>query len=86
MTQDDRWLSMWQKYMNFLHRNKRRPSKYRKTEMKLVNWAKNNRKLRNKGVFPEHRMEKYKELLAESEKYQRVNQHAYINGEKTDRK
>ena len=42
MTQDQRWIMMWQKYMDFLHNKKRRPSKY-----------------------------------------QRVNQHQYVNGEST---
>ena len=31
---------MWQQYMDFLHENKRRPSKYKPEERDLVNWAK----------------------------------------------
>ena len=64
MTQDQRWIMMWQKYMDFLHNNKRRPSKYQPEERDLVNWAND-------------------QLVAEAEKYQRVNQHQYVNGEST---
>lgn len=78
MTRDEQWLQMWQQYMNFLHRNRRRPSKYYPEESKLVNWLKHNRKARNKGIFPSRREELFSKLLEEARKYQRTNQHAYI--------
>ena len=81
MTQDQRWIMMWQKYMDFLHNNKRRPSKYQPEERDLVNWAKHNRKLVNKGVLKADRKTRFDQLVAEAEKYQRVNQHQYVNGE-----
>ena len=74
---------MWQKYMDFLHNNKRRPSKYQPEERDLVNWAKHNRKLVNKGVLKADRKTRFDQLVAEAEKYQRVNQHQYVNGEST---
>ena len=83
MTQDQRWIMMWQKYMDFLHNNKRRPSKYQPEERDLVNWAKHNRKLVNKGVLKADRKARFDQLVAEAEKYQRVNQHQYVNGEST---
>lgn len=83
MTQDQRWIMMWQKYMDFLHNNKRRPSKYQPEERDLVNWAKHNRKLVNKGVLKADRKTRFDQLVAEAEKYQRVNQHQYVNGEST---
>ena len=83
MTQDQRWIMMWQKYMDFLHNNKRRPSKYQPEERDLVNWAKHNRKLVNKGVLKVDRKTRFDQLVAEAEKYQRVNQHQYVNGEST---
>jgi hypothetical protein len=83
MTQDQRWVKMWQMYMDFLHDNKRRPSKYYPEERDLVNWAKYNRKLVNKGELKECRRNRFDELVAEAGKYQRVNQHQYINGEST---
>ena len=71
---------MWMKYMNFMKVNKRRPSKYKPEEHYLVNWAKHNRKLINKGLFLPSRMDKYMELKREADKYQRVNQYMYVNG------
>lgn len=79
MTQDDHWKEMWKAYMDFLAKNKRRPSKYNPENMKLVNWLKHNRKLRNKGILPDNRKDLFLELLAKAAKYQRVNQHSYVN-------
>lgn len=84
MTQDERWLHMWQQYMDFLHENKRRPSKYKPEERDLVNWAKHNRKLINQGKFQPSRMDKFDELKREAEKYQRVNQHQYVHNPADD--
>jgi hypothetical protein len=86
MTHEQRWMMMWQMYMDFLHDNKRRPSKYYPEERDLVNWAKHNRKLVNKGELKECRRSRFDELVAEAEKYQRVNQHQYVNGESTHKK
>ena len=83
MTQDQRWTMMWQMYMDFLHDHKRRPSKYQPEERDLVNWAKHNRKLVNKGELKADRKARFDQLVAEAEKYQRVNQHQYVNGEST---
>lgn len=47
MTHDERWMSMWQSYMDFMKENGRRPSKYKPEERTLVNWLKHNRKLVN---------------------------------------
>lgn len=80
MTQEMRWLTMWQQYMDFLHNNKRRPSKYADEEKNLVNWAKHNRKIQNKVGLPENRRVLFEYLLSESKKYQRVNQHQYVDG------
>ena len=66
--------------MDFMRKNKRRPSKYKPEEHFLVNWAKHNRKLINKGQFQTSRMKKFMELKHEAEKYQRVNQYMYVNG------
>lgn len=83
MTQDDRWTHRWQEYIDFLHENKRRPSKYYAEERDLVNWAKHSRKLRNQDKLPDSRKAKFGQLLSEAAKYQRVNQHAYVDGRKT---
>lgn len=81
MTQDERWLMKWQQYMNFMEKNKRCPSKYKPEDMTLVNWAKHNRKIRNKGLMEESRKEKFKKLCEVAASYRRVNQHAYLNNE-----
>jgi hypothetical protein len=81
MEHDRRWLYMWKKYMDFLFCNKRRPSKYIPEDKPLVNWLKYNRKLLNKGELPDYRKAKLDELLAEAKKFQRVNQHSYLNSE-----
>lgn len=79
MNRQDKWLYMWQKYMDFLHREKRRPSKYKAEERDLVNWAKYNRKMRNAGMLADDRLAKFKELTDEAAVYQRINQHAYVH-------
>ena len=81
MTQNERWLSMFNTYMDFIRTNKRCPSKYKPEERNLVNWAKYNRKMRNKGLLDEARLQKLSELTALSAQYRRVNQHAYLNKE-----
>lgn len=65
--------------MDFLHTRKRRPSKYKTQERSLVNWYKHNRKQENKGEMFEERKEWFHKLKKEAAKYQRVNQHAYVN-------
>ncbi len=79
MTLDDIWLQKWQEYMSFLETNKRRPSKYHVEDRRLVNWLKYNRKMFRINKLCEVRKEKLKVLLAEADKYRRVNQHSYYN-------
>ncbi len=78
MTRDEKWIQTCREYMDFMCRNKRRPSKYYQEESKLVNWMKHNRKTRNKGKFPPNREKLFCQLLEVARKYQRTNQHAYI--------
>lgn len=78
---DEKWDAKWQKYMDYMAQNKRRPSKYRGEDKPLVNWLKHNRKLQNKGLFPERRKEKFEKLLATAESYRRVNQYNYASNE-----
>lgn len=83
MTQDERWLQMWQQYMDFMDEHKRRPSKYYLEEHKLYNWSKHNRKLINQNKFPQSRIDRYIELKTKEKKFQRINQHSYIDGSST---
>lgn len=84
MNQEERWLHMWKKYMDYLNTNRRCPSKYKLEEKKLVNWVKHNRKLRNKGLLVESRQEKFQQLVDLSAKYRRVNKDTYLNREALD--
>lgn len=75
MTQDEIWLSKWQKMVAFIEVNHRNPSRYVSEERgAFVNWFRHNRKLMNAGVMKEVRIEKFKELVALHEKYKHVNQ------------
>lgn len=79
MTQDERWQQMWNAYMKFMKRNKHCPSKYKDEDKALVNWAKYNRKQRNKGLLSPTRLAKFKELCDMATQFRRVNQHAYLS-------
>jgi hypothetical protein len=82
MTRDEIWMDQWQQYIDFITTNKRRPSKYKLEEHKLLSWYKHNRKLINQGKMPANRLEKFNELLRAAEKVQRLNQYQYTNGER----
>lgn len=78
MTQDERWLVQWKAVMDFMTVNKRRPSKFVDSERGLRNWWKHQQKLVNAGELKEDRMEMFKELLEQGEKYRRVNQYVAV--------
>lgn len=63
---EEHWLKSWNAYMAYLKKNKHRPSKYHQEDMKLVNWLKYNRKMRNKGLLSEERSKKLNEALGRS--------------------
>lgn len=79
MKSDEMWLLKWQEYMSFLDTNKRRPSKYHVEDRHLANWLKYNRKMFRINKLGEDRKEKLNVLLAEANKYRRINQHGYYN-------
>ena len=76
MTQDERWLLRYNEVKTFIEANKRNPSKHDEEERgKYLNWIKANRKALNAGKMKEDRVEKFKELLALTERYRRKNQY-----------
>ena len=79
MKQDDLWNLKWQAYMDYMDRNKRRPSKHHAEDMVLFNWFKHSKKLLNQGKLQEDRIAKFKQLLGEAKDYQRINQHDYVD-------
>ena len=75
MDQETRWLTRYNEVREFIEREHRNPSKHRLEEHDMLNWLKHNRKLMNAGELPESRQGKFKELLALTEQYRRVNQY-----------
>ena len=74
MTQEEKWRRNYAevvRYMDTYHRN---PSKHRVEDHLLLNWVKHQRKLLNRGELKPDRVEKFKRLLAKSERLKRVNQ------------
>ena len=75
MEQETRWLMRYNEVKRFIEENKRNPSKHRIEEHDMLNWVKQQRKLVNAGALKAERVEKFKELLALSERYRRKNQY-----------
>ena len=75
MTQEERWMTRYQKMMSFLEENHRNPSKHRIEEHDHLNWLKANRKVMNAGKMKPERVEKFRKLLEMTEQYRRKNQY-----------
>ena len=74
MTQDERWMVRYQEVVDFIEANKRNPSRHRIEEHDMLNWVKQQRKLKNKGELKAERAEMLERLLSLWEEYKRVNQ------------
>lgn len=74
MTQDERWKLKFDEAMEFMVKNHRNPSRHRLEEHDMLNWVKQQRKLKNKGDLSPARMEMFERLLSLWEGYKRVNQ------------
>ncbi len=81
MTQDERWDMMRTMTLDFLKRNRRRPSKYNPEERELLNWVKYNCKRMRGGKMTEQRQALLRSLLDEAERLRRVNQYEYKHKE-----
>ena len=75
MTQNERWNVRYQEVVDFIEANKRNPSKHRIEEHDMLNWVKQQRKLKNKGDLKAERAELLERLLSLWEEYKRVNQY-----------
>ena len=75
MTQNDRWLAQWQILMDFMETKKRRPSKFVDEERCMRNWWKHQQKLMNAGELKTDRIELFKQLLENGDKYKHINQY-----------
>ena len=59
MTQDERWNKRYQDVMDFMEKNHRNPSRHRLEEHDMLNWVKQQRKLKNKGELKAERAEMF---------------------------
>lgn len=75
MTQDERWLTRYDEVIEFIKTNHRNPSRHRLEEHDMLNWVKQQRKLKNKGELKTERAEMLERLLSLCEEYRRVNQY-----------
>ena len=74
MTQDEKWQARYEEVVAFIETNHRNPSKHRIEEHDMLNWMKANRKKLNADGLKPELVEKFKELLALMEEYNRKNQ------------
>lgn len=75
MTQEERWQKQYDDVMEFLAENHRNPSRHRLEEHDMLNWVKQQRKLKNKGDLRPDRAEMLERLLSLWEERKRVNQY-----------
>ena len=74
MTQDEKWMLKYNEVVVFIETNHRNPSRHRLEEHDMLNWVKQQRKLKNKGDLKAERAEMLERLLSLCEEYKRVNQ------------
>ena len=75
MPQEKRWNIRYQEVMAFIESNHRNPSRHRIEEHDMLNWVKQQRKLKNKGELKTERAEMLERLLSLWEEYKRKNQY-----------
>ena len=74
MTQDEKWMLKYNEVVVFIETNHRNPSRHRLEEHDMLNWVKQQRKLKNKGELKAERAEMLERLLSLWEECKRVNQ------------
>ena len=74
MTQDEKWMLKYNEVVVFIETNHRNPSRHRLEEHDMLNWVKQQRKMKNKGELKAERAEVLERLLSLCEEYKRVNQ------------
>jgi hypothetical protein len=77
--QDDLWNQKWQAYMDYMAKNKRRPSKHHAEDLVLFDWFKHSKRLLKRGLMKAERITKFKQLLSEAENLPRTNQLNYVD-------
>ena len=74
MMQDEKWMLKYNEVVVFIETNHRNPSRHRLEEHDMLNWVKQQRKMKNKGELKAERAEMLEGLLSLCEEYKRVNQ------------
>lgn len=74
----------WLEIIAYMDQNKRRPSKHRIEDHKMVNWIKYNKKRMAAGELPEERVDRLNLLLQIAQRYRRLNQYAYLSSSSDD--
>ena len=72
--QDEKWMLKYNEVVVFIETNHRNPSRHRLEEHDMLNWVKQQRKMKNKGELKAERAEMLERLLSLCEEYKRVNQ------------
>ena len=75
MTQDEKWMLKYNEVVVFIETNHRNPSRHRLEEHDMLNWVKQQRKLKNKGELKTERAEMLEKLMELAERYRRKNQY-----------
>lgn len=75
MTQEERWNAQYERMMEFMKTNHRRPSKHRLEEHDMLNWFKATKKMIAKGGYPPERLKKFEHLMEVANEYRRKNQY-----------
>ena len=70
---------MYNTILEFVSKYEQRPSKHHVEEHAMHNWLKHNKKMLNKEKMPADRIARFIHLLDLIKKYQRINQHAYVD-------
>ena len=79
MTRDENWDAQYDAFVGFVCANKRKPSKYKLEDRKMLYWLKYNKRQWKAGKMDQQQKQRFEELLLLLEKYRRVNQYAYRN-------
>lgn len=75
MTQDERWLAIYNEVVDFIENNHRNPSRHRIEEHDMLNWLKATRKRMNAGELKPERIELFNRLIELMEENKHVNQY-----------
>lgn len=77
MTQEDRWNYWFERVQQYMAQHKRRPSKHRIEDHRMLNWIKYNKKQIALGKLSAERQRRFEMLMGTADKYRKLNQYAY---------